>query len=94
MNEMMITINKKGYVEPEDIRTYLALQTNGEPASMNENGDEQESLGIAFLKNLYGNDTIWKQTSTTNSFRKQYAGIGFFYDSFFFSVFFLKKLIL
>ena len=46
-----------------------------------ENGDEQESLGIAFLKNLYGNDTIWKQTSTTNSFRKQYAGIGFFYDS-------------
>tara|TARA_R110002051_G_scaffold83520_1_gene148146 strand:- start:1931 stop:2377 length:447 start_codon:yes stop_codon:yes gene_type:complete len=46
-----------------------------------ENGDEQESLGIAFLKNLYGNDTIWKQTSITNSFRKQYAEIGFFYDS-------------
>ena len=46
-----------------------------------ENGDEQESLGIAFLKNLYGSDTVWKQTSITNSFRKQYAGIGFFYDS-------------
>ena len=46
-----------------------------------ENGDEQESIGIAFLKKLYGNDTIWKQTSRSNSFRKQYAAIGMVYDS-------------
>jgi hypothetical protein len=28
-----------------------------------ENGDEQESLGVAFCQNLFGADTIWKQTS-------------------------------
>ena len=40
VNEMMLTINNKGFVELEDIRTYLALLSNGEPASINGNGDE------------------------------------------------------
>ena len=40
VNEMMLTINNKGFVEPEDIRNYLASLSNGEPASMNGNGDE------------------------------------------------------
>ena len=40
VNEMMLTINNKGFVEPEDIRNYLASLSNGEPASMNVNGDE------------------------------------------------------
>ena len=31
-----------------------------------ENGDEQESLGQAFLKGLYGDDTVWQQTSYNN----------------------------
>ena len=39
-----------------------------------ENGDEQESLGIAFLKSLTGDDTtIWKQTSFNGNFRRRYA---------------------
>jgi len=33
-------MNNKGFVEPEDIRTYLASLSNGEPASINGNGDE------------------------------------------------------
>lgn len=48
--------------------------------NMDENNQEDEQLGIAFLKSIYGNDTIWKQTSYNNSFRKNYAGIGFTYD--------------
>ena len=40
VNEMMLTINNKGFVEPEDIRNYLASMSNGESASMNGNGDE------------------------------------------------------
>ena len=40
VNEMMLTINNKGFVEPEDIRNYLASLSNGEPASMNGNEDE------------------------------------------------------
>lgn len=46
-----------------------------------ENGDEQESLGVAFLKNLHGADTIWKQTSYNNNFRGMYATIGGTYNT-------------
>ena len=40
VNEMMITINNKGFIEPEEIRTYLESLSNGDPVSMNGNGDE------------------------------------------------------
>jgi hypothetical protein len=46
-----------------------------------ENGDEQESLGVAFLEGLHGDDINWVQTSYNGSFRKQYAQVGFSYDS-------------
>ena len=45
-----------------------------------EQGNEQEQLGIEFLKSLFGVDTIWKQTSYNGNFRKNYAGISFTYD--------------
>ena len=41
---------------------------------------ESEPVGVAFCQELYGQDTIWKQTSYNASFRKNYAGIGFTYD--------------
>jgi len=40
VNVMMLTINNKGSVEPEEIQTYLESLTNGERVSMNGNGDE------------------------------------------------------
>lgn len=43
-------------------------------------GNEQESLGIAFCQSLYGNNTNWKQTSYNASFRGKMAGIGSTYD--------------
>lgn len=45
-----------------------------------ENGNEVEEIGIKFLKFLFGEDTIWKQTSYNNNIRKHYAGIGHTYD--------------
>ena len=45
-----------------------------------ENNKEQESLGVVFLKNLFGSDKIYKQTSYNNTFRKNYARIGDTYD--------------
>jgi hypothetical protein len=55
------------------------------------NGIEQEQLGIDFINNLYNTNDNWKQTSyNTNGeihslggkpFRKNYAGIGYIYDS-------------
>ena len=44
------------------------------------NGIESEQLGIDFLTNLHGYN-LWKQTSYNNNFRKNYAGIGYYYDS-------------
>jgi hypothetical protein len=46
-----------------------------------DNGVEQESIGIAFCKSLYGEDTEWLQTSYNGSFRGKYAGAGYTYDS-------------
>jgi hypothetical protein len=54
------------------------------------NGIESEQNGIDFLTELYGHN-LWKQTSYNTiwgvhqlggvPFRKNYAGVGFFYDS-------------
>jgi len=44
-------------------------------------GVEQEEKGIAFCKSLYGATTIWKQTSYSNSFRKNFAGTNYSYDA-------------
>ena len=55
-----------------------------------DNGQEQEQLGVDFLNNLYGTNDVWKQTSYNTyggehklggtPFRKNYAGIGFKYN--------------
>ena len=47
---------------------------------LDENGEESETLGIAFCKNLFGEETEWVQTSYNNTFRKNYAGAGWMYD--------------
>jgi hypothetical protein len=44
------------------------------------NGVESEDAGIAFCKQLYGQDTKWKQTSYNGNIRKNYAGIGYTYN--------------
>jgi len=40
----------------------------------------EEQSGIAFLKQLLGEEFNWKQTSYNSNFRKNYAGIGYVYD--------------
>jgi hypothetical protein len=41
---------------------------------------ECEDKGIAFCQSLFGEDTVWKQTSYNGNFRKNFAGKGFKYD--------------
>lgn len=43
------------------------------------NGNELESIGIAFCQKLLGGN--WKQTSYNGNIRKNYAGIGYIYDA-------------
>lgn len=40
---------------------------------------ESEPIGVQFLTELY-QYPLWKQTSYSSSFRKNYAGVGFIYD--------------
>ena len=45
------------------------------------NGNETESIGVAFCQKLFGSDTNWKQTSYNQSIRGNYAGAGMTYMS-------------
>ena len=48
---------------------------------LDENGNEKEEIGIEFLKNLFGQETKWIQTSYNGKFRHTFAGIGYTYDT-------------
>lgn len=41
---------------------------------------EDENLGVKICKQIFGDDTTWKQTSYNKSIRKHFAGVGFSYD--------------
>lgn len=71
----------------------IVVQVTGVDDSIlvDENGVEQESKGVEFLRNLYKEQTaVWKQTSYNTlggehllggtPFRKNYGGAGFIYD--------------
>lgn len=42
--------------------------------------ENEELSGIEFLKNLFHDESVWKQTSYNAKIRFNYAGIGFTYD--------------
>lgn len=43
---------------------------------LDENGNENEQIGIAFLKSIFGQEKKYVQTSYNNNFRVKYAWIG------------------
>lgn len=45
-----------------------------------ENGVEQEALGVAYCKSLFGESTNWVQTSYNGNFRENFAGETDVYD--------------
>ena len=47
---------------------------------LNDDGVEEEAIGIAYLNTVYGEEFTWIQTSYSGGFRKQFAGIGCTYD--------------
>lgn len=42
---------------------------------------ESEPIGVSFCQSLYGQDTVWKQTSYNSNFRKNYASVGMTYNA-------------
>jgi len=65
-------------IDENNIVTNVIVVSN--EVLLNKDDYEGEQLGINFCKSLYGQDTIWIQTSYNNSFRGEFAGIGFYYD--------------
>jgi len=68
-------------LDANNIVTQVIVVDNDE--IKDSNGDEVESIGIAFCQKLFGGDTTWKQTSYNaglgTGFRGNYAGIGMTY---------------
>lgn len=60
----------------QNIVTQIIVVANEE---LLENGVESETKGIAFCQSLLGGN--WIQTSYSGKIRKNYAGIGYTYDS-------------
>ena len=46
---------------------------------LDDEGNESEEIGVKYCTDLLGG--TWVQTSYNNNFRKNYAGIGYTYDS-------------
>lgn len=66
-------------IDDNNIVTQVIVVHNNELIA--PGGEESELKGIQFCKTHYGENTKWIQTSYNANFRKNYAGIGFKYDS-------------
>jgi hypothetical protein len=65
------------FVQIRDNVIQRCLVVNNEVLE-NKEFPESEPIGIAFLKELYGEDTEWLQTSIDGSFRGRYASGGIY----------------
>jgi hypothetical protein len=79
------------FAELDENSLVLRVVSISSSVMLDGSGNEQESLGVAFCHQLFGANTRWVQTSYNTRcgehvnggtpLRKNYAGIGFFYDS-------------
>lgn len=67
------------FAELDENNVVLRVIVVANKDTSDENGVEQESIGIAFCQNLLGGR--WIQTSYNNNIRKKYAGIGDTYNA-------------
>ena len=66
-------------IDENNIVTQVVVIANEDTSD--ENGIEVESIGIAFCKSLFGEDTNWVQTSYNGNIRYNYAGVGYTWDA-------------
>ena len=65
-------------INEEGIVTQVIVVNNS--VLLDENNIESEEKGVQFCKQIFGENSIWKQTSYNSSFRGNFAGIGYTYD--------------
>jgi len=69
------------FAELNSNNTVLRVLTVNNSDITDANGQEQEAFGVSLLKDLFGPDTHWVQTSYSGKIRKNYAGSGYIYDA-------------
>jgi len=69
------------FAQLDENNKVIAVNVIANADCLDSDNNESETVGIAFCKSLWGSDTIWKQTSYNSNIRKNYAGIGYTYDS-------------
>lgn len=67
------------FAELDENNIVLRVIVVGDDDCKDGSGNESEAVGAAFCNRLLGG--VWKQTSYNARIRKNYAGIGFTYDS-------------
>ena len=71
------------WLNDDNIVTFVSVVNNAN--LLDDDGNESEAVGIAYLTQVHGEGFVWKQTSYNNNpiegaSRGKYAGIGDFYD--------------
>lgn len=66
------------FAELDDNNIVLRVVVVDDKDTMDENGNESESVGAAYLNNILGGR--WLKTSYNHKIRGQYAGQGMIYD--------------
>ena len=66
-------------LDANNVVTQVIVVANKDTSDIN--GVENESIGVAFCKRIFGANTTWKQTSYNGNIRKNYAGIGYTYNA-------------
>jgi len=69
------------FAKLDSTNTVIGIHTLNNEVITDVDGNEQEQAGIDFLTQLHGGIGWYKQTSYNGTFRKNYAGVGFTYDS-------------
>lgn len=67
------------FAEIDSNNVVLRVVTVNNRVLLDDDGYEQESLGITFLEGLYGG--TWKQASYNGNRRKNYPAVGYSFDS-------------
>lgn len=68
------------FAELDQNNTVLRVIVVANEETQDINGVENEELGIAYCRRLFGLNTNWRQTSYNGNIRFRYAGIGYTYD--------------
>jgi len=68
------------FAELDDTNKVIRVIVVSSDDIKDQNGEENENVGIDFLQKIFGKNTNWVQTSYTNRIRGRFASADMFYD--------------